>query len=133
MGFLDRVMEAVNTVGSKAGGNPALLEGVVDLLKNKGVGGVVQDFKEKGLSDLVSTWVGSGENKLVSPDQIKQALGSEKLQALAQRAGVSPENASKFLTEILPGLVDKLTPGGKVPADDPGAGDVAGDETQGPG
>lgn len=123
MGFLDRVMEAVNAVGSKQGENPALLEGVVDLLKNKGVGGIVQDFKERGLSDLVSTWVGTGENKLVSPDQIKEALGSEKLQELARRAGVSPENASRFFSEVLPGLVDKLTPAGRLPEDDPPAGD----------
>ena len=119
MGFLDQVMEAVNALGGKAGGNPALMDGVVDLLKNKGVGGVVKDFKERGLADLVSTWVGTGENKLISPEQIKTALGSEKLQALAERAGVSPENASRFLTEILPGLVDKLTPAGTLPADDP--------------
>lgn len=122
MGFLDRVTDVVNTLGTKSDGNPALMDGVIDLLKNKGVGGVVKDFKERGFNDLVSSWVGTGENSLVSADQIKQALGHEKLQALAERAGVSPENASRFLTEILPGLVDKLTPGGKLPADDPPAG-----------
>jgi uncharacterized protein YidB (DUF937 family) len=57
---------------------------------------------------------------LISPEQIKNVLGSEQLQALAQKAGVSPENASKFLGQILPGIVDKLTPQGQVPGDDPG-------------
>ena len=104
-------------MGAKQG-NPDLVGGVIDVLKNKGVGGILQDFKTKGLGELAESWVGTGENKLISPEQIKQVLGSEKLQQLAQKAGVSEENASKFLGQILPGIIDKLTPQGKVPDED---------------
>ncbi|MBL8018823.1 MAG: DUF937 domain-containing protein [Leptospirales bacterium] len=117
MGLLDKIVSAANEVGGKSG-NPDLISGVVDILKNKGVGGVVSDLKTKGLGELAESWVGKGENKLISPDQIKQFLGSEKVQSLAQKAGVSPENASKFLGDILPGIIDKLTPQGTVPEED---------------
>ncbi|HNN58937.1 MAG TPA: YidB family protein [Leptospiraceae bacterium] len=119
MGFLDKVISAANDVAGKEG-NQNLVGGVIDMLQKKGVGGIVQDLKTKGLGDLAESWIGTGENKLISPEQIKNVLGSEQLQALAQKAGVSPENASKFLGQILPGIVDKLTPQGQVPGDDPG-------------
>ncbi len=117
MGFLDKIVSVANEMGAKQG-NPDLVGGVIDVLKNKGVGGILQDFKTKGLGELAESWVGTGENKLISPEQIKQVLGSEKLQQLAQKAGVSEENASKFLGQILPGIIDKLTPQGKVPDED---------------
>lgn len=117
MSFLDKIISVANEMGAKQG-NPDLVGGVIDVLKNKGVGGIVQDLKTKGLGDLAESWVGNGENKLISPEQIKKVLGSEKLQQLAQKAGVSEENASKFLGQVLPGLIDKLTPGGKIPAED---------------
>lgn len=117
MGFLDKIISVANEVGAK-NGNPDLVGGVIDVLKNKGVGGIVNDLKTKGLGELAESWVGTGENKLISPDQIKQVLGSDKLQQLAQKAGVSEENASRFLGQVLPGIIDKLTPQGKLPEED---------------
>lgn len=119
MRFLDRLMEVVNNASKQEGGNPALLEGVVDLLRNRGIGGILEDFKQRGLGEVVSSWVGTGANQLISPEQIKAALGDERLLQLAQKAGVSSENASRFLNDVLPGLVDRLTPGGELPVDDP--------------
>jgi len=117
MGFFDKVVELANELGEKTGQNPDLVKGVADILQNKGISGIIDDFKNKGLTDIVSSWVGTGPNSAISPDQIKQALGNEKIQQLAEKAGVSPENASRFLKEVLPGLIDKLTPGGQVPPD----------------
>jgi uncharacterized protein YidB (DUF937 family) len=74
--------------------------------------------RQKVLESWQSPGLEPGENKLISPEQIKQVLGSEKLHQLAQKAGVSEENASKFLGQILPGIIDKLTPQGKVPDED---------------
>jgi len=54
----------------------------------------------------------------ISTEQIKEALGSEKLQELARKAGVTEENSAKFLQEILPGIIDKLSPGGKIEVPD---------------
>ncbi len=124
MGFLDRIVEAANSLGAKKeGGEKAVLDGVLDMVKEKGVTGIVTEFKTKGLGDLASSWIGKGENKPISTDQIKKALGNEKLQELATKAGISPENASKFLTQLLPNLIDRLTPEGQVPADDAASGE----------
>jgi len=63
----------------------------------------------------VNSWIGTGENQAVTPDQIQQALGSAPVQALAQKLGVSPEQAGSTLSQLLPTIVDKLSPNGAVP------------------
>ena len=126
MGILDKIVEATNTLGNKTGENPALLNGVIDIFKNEGVSGIVNKFKNQGMGEIVSSWVGKGPNMPISTDQIKELLGSEKLQELAKKAGVSEENASRFLKEILPGIIDKVTPGGESDLRDDAKGSDAG-------
>jgi len=120
MSFLDRVISIANELGKKEGeqSKPDLLDGVIKMVREKGISGLAEDFRSRGLGEIASSWIGPGENKPISTDQIKAILGHEKLQELARRAGVSPENASKFFTNVLPGLVDRLTPEGKPPADE---------------
>jgi uncharacterized protein YidB (DUF937 family) len=55
-----------------------------------------------------------GENETISANQIQNALGSDQVNALAAKMGVDPGQASNFLAEYLPKIVDKLTPTGKV-------------------
>jgi uncharacterized protein YidB (DUF937 family) len=55
-----------------------------------------------------------GENEPISAEQIQKVLGSEQVNALAAKIGVDPAQASHFLAEYLPKIVDKLTPEGKV-------------------
>jgi uncharacterized protein YidB (DUF937 family) len=76
---------------------------------------MVQSFHEKGLGGLVSSWVGSGQNMPITADQIHQVLGSDQVKALAARAGISPDQAGSAIAQLLPGIVDKLTPNGEVP------------------
>jgi uncharacterized protein YidB (DUF937 family) len=76
---------------------------------------LIQSFAQKGLGTIVSSWVSTGPNLPVSGDQIQSALGNDTLSSLAQKAGVAPEMASSLLAQLLPGLVDKLTPEGKIP------------------
>jgi len=64
---------------------------------------------------LVSSWVSSDANSPVTADQIHQVLGSDQVQALAAKAGISPDVAGHAIAQLLPGLVDKLTPNGSVP------------------
>jgi uncharacterized protein YidB (DUF937 family) len=113
MGMLDNVM---NVVGMLSGGkaNLGLLEAVGSLLKNGGLEGLLGNFKDSGLEDIISSWIGKGENLPISADQIKDALGSEKINELAEKAGVSPDNLPDALKDILPDFIDKLTPDGKI-------------------
>lgn len=116
MGLLDSVVGAL--AGGQSGGNKALLETVMKLINNPqtgGLAGLIQSFQQGGLGDVVNSWVSTGANQPVSPEQIQNVLGNSQLQGLAAQLGVSPEQASGNLAELLPQLVDKLTPNGQVP------------------
>ena len=63
----------------------------------------------------MSSWISTGPNPPMSSDQVHQALGSEKVKELAASAGISPNIASSAIAQLLPGIVDKLTPNGQVP------------------
>ncbi len=118
MGLLD---EIAKVAGSKLLGGESqggLMEQVLGLVNNPGTGGLqglIQTFTSKGLGDAVSSWVGTGENQPVSGEQVTHALGSDKIQEIAQKLGISGSDASSGLAALLPQIVDKLTPDGKVP------------------
>ena len=77
--------------------------------------GLVSQLEKGGLGDQVQSWIGTGDNKEVSGAQVKQALGPEKIQKLAQEAGVSEDEAADKLAKDLPQIVNKVTPDGKMP------------------
>ena len=113
--------DAVNKLAGSAtggGGGQGLAAAVLELLSNRqgGISGLAEAFQQKGLGQIVSSWIGTGRNLPVSPDQLQQVLGNEQIQAFAQKAGIAPEAASSQLAEMLPGVVDKLTPNGEAPA-----------------
>ena len=80
-----------------------------------GLGGLLNKLQQGGLGDVVNSWVGSGQNQPVSPGQLGSALGPDIIKTLAQRSGLSEEELIKQLSQVLPGLVDKLTPQGRLP------------------
>jgi len=80
-----------------------------------GINGLIQAFHDKGLAEVVNSWVSTGQNLPVSAEQIQQVLGSQQVQELAARVGVSPQAVSSQLSTLLPALVDKLTPNGAIP------------------
>jgi uncharacterized protein YidB (DUF937 family) len=85
----------------------------VDLLD--GLGGLLNKLQQGGLGNEAKSWVGSGQNQPVSPGQLGSALGSNIIKLLAQKSGLSEEELTKQLSQILPGIVDKLTPNGRLP------------------
>jgi uncharacterized protein YidB (DUF937 family) len=90
---------------------------VLHMINNQpgGLTGLIQTFHEKGLGAVVSSWISTGQNLPISAEQIQSVLGNEHVRAFAEKAGVSPEQASSVLAECLPGLIDKLTPNGQLP------------------
>ena len=96
--------------------NP-MVSTIMQMINNQpgGLSGMVQQFHDKGLGSLVSSWVGTGQNLPISADQLQHVLGSEQVKELAAKAGVSPDVASSHLAELLPMLIDRLTPNGQVP------------------
>jgi uncharacterized protein YidB (DUF937 family) len=89
-----------------------VVEGVV--AKHGGLQGLVNQFKQQGLGATISSWVGTGENQPIAPDQLHQAVGPDVMKELAAKAGMSTDELAKKLATILPTAVDKLTPNGKV-------------------
>lgn len=121
MGLMDHMGQVVGgLLGGQSAQNP-LLQAVTSLLGNNsnlgGLAGLVQAFQKNGLGEIVNSWVSTGQNMPVSPQQIEQGLGSDVLRQLASKVGLSPQDASSQLSNLLPNLIDKLTPNGKIEAD----------------
>jgi uncharacterized protein YidB (DUF937 family) len=79
-----------------------------------GLSELVGTFQQNGLGGIVNSWVGAGANLPINADQIEQALGQERVQQIATRFGMDPEALKAQLTQVLPTVVDKLTPNGKI-------------------
>ncbi|MEB0030541.1 YidB family protein [Undibacterium sp. RTI2.1] len=92
--------------------------GQSDQTGSSGLSGLVSAFENAGLGNIVSSWISNGHNLPISADQIKSALGNGQLAQLAEAAGLSHDGAAVHLAEMLPGLVDKLTPNGEVATSD---------------
>jgi len=119
MGLLDQLGQAAAGMMGQASDQNPLMKAVVGLLGSQsavgGLSGLIEAFQKNGLGDLVSSWVGTGKNLPISPQQIQQGLGGDLLKQLASQAGLSPDAAGNQLASLLPGLIDKLTPDGKLP------------------
>lgn len=90
-----------------------------------GLGGLVQQFEQAGLGDVIGSWIGTGQNRPISPDQLGSVLGPDVLGRLAEQSGMSQGEVGGQLSELLPQLVDKLTPTGRLSdVQDSGLGDL---------
>ncbi len=75
-------------------------------------------LEQSGLGDVAKSWVGSGQNQPISPASIGSALGPSIVKTLAEKTGMSEQEVTAQLSQVLPGFVDKLTPQGRLPAQD---------------
>ncbi len=80
-----------------------------------GLGNLIERFQQSGHGNVASSWVRTGQNQPVTPAQVGTALGPDVIKSLAQRAGMSEAELSAHLAQVLPGIVDKLTPRGRLP------------------
>lgn len=117
MSLFDSVMGAVSGHVQQQGGMASVLGG---LLANNGeaggLDGLVEKFKQGGMADQVNSWIGNGQNLPISAEQISQILGSDVVRTVAAKLGIDPDQAAQQLSALLPGLIDKLTPHGEMPA-----------------
>ena len=117
MGLLDVVGSFLGN--ANAGGQQQnVLTAVTEFVNNQpgGLQGLIQQFETQGAGGLVQSWIGGGANQAVSPDTVQNVVGSGALGELAGKLGVSPEQASSVLAQVLPHVVDHGTPNGEVPA-----------------
>lgn len=114
MGILDTIS---SLFGGKSGASSGIAGSLLDLVgggQGGGLAGLVQTFQQNGLGKIVDSWVGTGQNLPVSAAQIQQVLGP-KIQSMAQQHGMSTDAVSQAVSQLLPNLVDQLTPNGKLP------------------
>ena len=98
---------------ASAGSQPTSDEGAGGVLG--GLGGLLNKLQQGGIGNAANSWVGSGQNQPVSPGQLGSALGPNIIKTLAQQSGLSEDELTKQLSQLLPGIVDKLTPNGRLP------------------
>jgi len=80
-----------------------------------GLSGLLQSFQQGGHGDVINSWIGSGQNQPIAPDQLHQALGPDAVNNLSRLTGLPADQLVSELSHVLPGVVDKLTPQGRMP------------------
>lgn len=119
-GFGDLIGGVINgalaEAGSGSAGNAALITAVSTFInQHGGLSGLVQQFESAGLGGLIQSWIGNGQNLPISAEQVASVLGSGgALGQFAQQLGIDPATASTKLAELLPQIVDQLTPNGQI-------------------
>lgn len=123
---LPRGNVAANTSDGGFGGLGDLLKGGLGGLLAGGAAGsalsgglndLLRQFEEAGHGDVAKSWVGTGPNKQISPQDLEHAIGADNLNSLAEQAGLSKVELLSGLSQQLPALVDQLTPHGRVPTE----------------
>ena len=101
--------------GSNTQGN--LVNAIMGMIGNQqagGLNGLIEQFAGKGLGDIVNSWVSTGKNIPITPQQVQRGLGKETISQIASQVGITPEAVTSQLSQLLPQVVDKLTPNGKI-------------------
>jgi uncharacterized protein YidB (DUF937 family) len=118
MGLLDGALGALlgggNAPNATAASSPLaqVLGGLIQ--QSGGLSGLISQLSKAGLATQVASWVGTGQNMAVSGQQITAVLGSGQLAQIAKQLGVDPNQAGGVLAQVLPHVVDHLTPTGQV-------------------
>jgi uncharacterized protein YidB (DUF937 family) len=112
---LDSVLGGLAGRNQAQGGN-LLLQVVLSLLQqNGGLEGVLGRFRQGGLGQQADSWVGTGQNMNISPDQLQQIFGSSTISDLASQLGMPEDQARSTMAQLLPEVINHLTPHGQVP------------------
>jgi uncharacterized protein YidB (DUF937 family) len=118
MGLLDGLLGRAlggTTTDSGAAANPLMQIALQLLQQNGGVAGVLDKFRQAGYADHADSWQSTGQNLPISGGVLQEVLGSGTIGQIAQQLGISHGEAAGSLAQVLPQLVDKLTPSGEVP------------------
>jgi len=130
--MLDQILNSVSSLGlgnqlggmlggNARGGSGAILSILMRMLasgKLGGFSGMLDKFNNNGMQNQLASWVSTRPNEPVSATQVEQALGPDTVDEIAREAGVDRTQASQELTQVLPQLIDKMTPTGVMPQQD---------------
>jgi len=108
--ILSQVLAGGGQSGGSMGGSRAGMDGGMG-----GLGALLEQMQQAGLGDQARSWVGKGQNMPISPDALSRIFGEGGIGAIAQQAGLTPKETSEGLSQLLPEVVDHVTPTGDVP------------------
>jgi uncharacterized protein YidB (DUF937 family) len=110
MGLFDTILGGIEATDTQ---HAALYQEVGNLVNQAGgVSGLEQKFQQKGLGGVIAGWISNGPNPGISGEQVIQALGHDKIMAIASKAGLSEDQVASGVSKLLPLVVDHLTPNG---------------------
>jgi uncharacterized protein YidB (DUF937 family) len=110
--------QSSGSAGAGLGGLMAVVGPLLaSLLANGGLQKILGGMKSSGLSAQADSWVGTGANQAIDADQVRAALDDDQIAQVAQSLGVDDQQASEVLAQVLPGLVNSVTPEGQEPSD----------------
>jgi uncharacterized protein YidB (DUF937 family) len=118
MGLLDSLLGSMMGGGAQGQGQSPLLAAAMQIIQqNGGLPGIISKFQQGGYGQHMDSWVGTGANMPISGNQLQEVLGSGSIGQIAQQLGLSHGDASSGLAQVLPQLIDGMTPKGQVPGD----------------
>ncbi|HZQ95840.1 MAG TPA: YidB family protein [Candidatus Sulfotelmatobacter sp.] len=117
MGLLDELATAVERhPDTREEQHSSLVQTAMQMFGNHaGLSQLIANAESSGVGSVVQSWIGTGSNQPITPEQVQGLLGEDRLRQFAQRAGIPPSIASAALARILPAVVDKFTPHGRLP------------------
>ncbi|MBK9434108.1 MAG: DUF937 domain-containing protein [Micrococcales bacterium] len=119
MAGLDQLMRQI--LGGSAGAMDiskltALAQPLLQQIQSSGgLNAVLGKLQQAGLGDQVNSWLGQGGNESVDADKLAEEIGEDRIETLSAESGMSPDEVKSGLSQILPGLVDKMSPSGSLP------------------
>jgi uncharacterized protein YidB (DUF937 family) len=116
MGLLDNLLGSLPG-GGAPGHSQLVLAALQVIQQHGGLPGIVSKFEQGGMADQAASWVGTGANLPISGSQLQAILGTGPIGQIAQQIGLSHGDASAGLAQVLPQIIDHLTPNGQVSAD----------------
>ena len=122
------LMDTLTGLFKSSGMQDKLASGIGSMISDGKINlsGIKGQADKAGLGDIFDSWVGPGENKPISAEQVKSMATGGRLQELADNAGISIDEAAEEVSKVLPDLIDKVTPDGVLPSDDAVRSAIAG-------
>jgi len=114
MGFLDRMADTIITIKQDRRELEGLLDGLKDTFKKTDTGSTVEKFREKGLGGTIASWISLDPNKPITGEQIKELFCINEIKDLSKKSGLTEEEVTRHMSEVLPELIDRSTPEGRI-------------------
>jgi uncharacterized protein YidB (DUF937 family) len=103
--------------GATSASGALVLTQIISMIQSRpgGLAGMLQSFQQGGLGHVFQSWIGSGQNLPVTPDQLHNTVGSDWISRITQATGLPQGEVEQHLSTLLPQIVDHLSPNGQLP------------------